>query len=222
MLYLKCPHRSWCSNAHLDACAPIREPGMLPKIRPSVKTAPSLLKIFPWKSSCVITKTLMHPCPDLQVRTCPTPGASPVLWRWHVRAERLGEHSPAHLCPLQPGESLCPVTDPCWPPAATEMSPAGVGSSQNHGLAWKRTGRLSSSNPLPLHLVAPIPVQPSLEHSRDGPFTTSPGPHHPLWEEFFPNIWSKPAVFQFEAFPLHPITILFYMRWSASGFKKWS
>lgn len=123
-------------NAHLGACSPIREPGMLLKIRPSVKTAPSLLKIFPWTSSSVITRTLMHPCPGLQVRTCPTPGASPVLWRWHVRAECLGEHGPAHLCPLQPGESLCPVTDPCWPPAATEMSTAGAGSSQNHGMGW--------------------------------------------------------------------------------------
>lgn len=108
LLCLKCLHWSWCRNAHLAACAPIREPGVVLKTEPSIKTTPSVLKIFLWKSclGCVITKILLHPCPGLQVRTRATPGAPPVLRRRHVRAERLGEHGPAHLCPLQPGE-LC-------------------------------------------------------------------------------------------------------------------
>lgn len=42
----------------------------------------------------------------LSLRPCAAPGASAVLRRGHECAECLWQHGPAHLCPLQTGESM--------------------------------------------------------------------------------------------------------------------
>lgn len=156
LLYLKCPHWSWCRNAHLGVCAPIREPGVVLKIRPSVKTAPSLLKTFSWSSclGCVITKLLMHPWPGLQVRARAAPGAPAVLRGRHVCAERLGEHRPAHLCPLQPGESLP------WHPALLGPCRSWELTQPWDGLAGK--GIEDYPDPIPFHNTSLLEALSSL------------------------------------------------------------